>query len=246
MPVRRSRHNRSGASKGGGPNLNWADLLPPPPEHPPPTDIDSPPDSPTPSRYSNRSGNRSHYQTPQLLLSSRSPTSPHGSMRTPYNDRLPTPPRNLPLAEPDRRAISPKARDKLLQSPKGLADRRTQSPRNGGGALSPQRHRSDSPGQRSNSEQRNRAYSPRSSENERGPTPPVRAYKLVPINDVHEMHRHLSDTERGPTPPVRMFAIPSPASSPAPSRDEPIMDRACQSSLPSLINEHSHSPMAAR
>ena len=62
-----------------------------------------------------------------------------------------------------------------------------------------------------------RAYSPRAmSEPERGPTPPVRAYKLVPINEPtqnpqepQQQRTHYSDTE-APMPPQR-HSPPSPA-----------------------------------
>lgn len=47
-PLRRMRQPqvRAQIPRPTGPVLNFADMLPPPPEHPPPTDIDSPPDTP--------------------------------------------------------------------------------------------------------------------------------------------------------------------------------------------------------
>ncbi len=68
----------------------------------------------------------------------------------------------------------------------------------------------------------------------RGPTPPIRAYKLVPING-NELHRHYSDTEGAPVPPLRMLS--SQHNPPSPAPDDPMMDRGIQSSLPSLSNE---------
>ena len=99
-----------------------------------------------------------------------------------------------------------------------------------------------------------RAYSPRAmSEPERGPTPPIRAYKLVPIRDsaANEVHRHYSDTEGAPAPPLRMMSNnshageepPSPAPEDMPQGHglgnlvDPTRDCAIQSSLPSLANE---------
>lgn len=92
-----------------------------------------------------------------------------------------------------------------------------------------------------------RAYSPRAmSEPERGPTPPIRAYKLVPIRDPNEaqQQRHYSDTEGAPVPPLRMM-VPHMEEPPSPAPQDDYgqhelglgMDRGIQSSLPSLASE---------
>lgn len=48
MPVERNKYSKIGACsicmQGKQPMFNWAELLPPPPEHPPPSDLGSPPD----------------------------------------------------------------------------------------------------------------------------------------------------------------------------------------------------------
>ena len=69
------------------------------------------------------------------------------------------------------------------------------------------------------------------SEPERGPTPPVRGYKLVPIHDT-EIPKHYSDNECTPQPAMRM-SLHTP---PSPAPEDPMMDRGIQSSLPSLAN----------
>ena len=208
-------------------------FLPPPPEHPPPSDIGTPPDSPINSRngsvcYAMPHGRRPvHYATDH-----GTPMKDHmGGFVPPYSDnehqpgkinRCFSPPRSLndhpndgnPNGNsPPNRPPSPKCR---TMSPRAHADMR--------------------------------AYSPRAmSEPERGPTPPVRAYKLIPLKGHPEYPRHYSDTEGAPVPPLRMMSHnpPSPAPDdplldPRDGRDsplDPMMDRAIQSSLPSLASE---------
>ena len=172
-------------------------FLPPPPEHPPPSDIGTPPDSPTnmragsPTRYNNDRGG--HYQ--------RAPQhAPRGYGDYPTDSRCGgNKGHNHDNRSHNERAASPKFR-----------------------TMSPHTHHDM------------RAYSPRAmSEPERGPTPPVRAYKLVPIRD-GEVYRHYSDTEGAPVPPLRMTMPHSP---PSPAPEDPMMDRGIQSSLPSLVGE---------
>jgi hypothetical protein len=147
--------------------------LPPPPEQPPPSDIGSPPDSPTPRprRMAPRGGNGVYSDSGHGRGGGGGGGHPQGAS----------------------------------------AACRTMSPR-------------------MQAEMTARAYSPRAmSEPERGPTPPVRAYKLVPINEPgpmagnaatlggvgahhhhhHHQRSHYSDTE-APLPPQR-HSPPSPA-----------------------------------
>ncbi|XP_074652332.1 roundabout homolog 2-like isoform X2 [Tubulanus polymorphus] len=199
------------------PVLNFADFLPPPPEHPPPSDVGTPPDSPThqrcespATRFNDR--NRAMQRSP---ISSQSRT---GSYRCPQ-DRLPTPPRNM--SENDRRSLSPKGRN----WPQDYNDpRRTQSPRN------------------YNDGTANRVQSPRNPNNymncENGGTcnsGPYRGYKVLPTD---ECPRRMSDTERGPSRGM-YAAIPQHV-----SPEGALMDRGIQSSLPSIASECMHSPQA--
>ena len=182
-------------------------FLPPPPDHPPPSDIGTPPDSPTALRYNPERGLGAHpiqHQSPHTVYSDNGAYTPrtHRGVHHAYNNH-----NHHNYQDPNNRC-------------------RTMSPRGGD--------------QRNSgvSSRDSRAYSPRAmSEPERGPTPPVRAYKLVPIRDNHhhnELHRHYSDTEGAPAPPLRMLVPHTP---PSPAPDDPMMDRGIQSSLPSLINE---------
>ena len=103
-----------------------------------------------------------------------------------------------------------------------------------------------------------RAYSPRAMSEPECPPPPRRQYKLVPLTDQEmdliQQQRHLSDTEGAPLPPLRgMMGVnhhhnqpPSPAPNDCLLQDYqdypglvggPMMDSACQSSLPSLVSE---------
>lgn len=127
-------------------------------------------------------------------------------------------------------------------SPRSLTERRTQSPRGGGNDPGEQQYSPPNPNRPPSPKCRtmsplshmdSRAYSPRAmSEPERGPTPPVRAYKLIPLKD-HDLQRHYSDGESAPMPPIRMIGH----NPPSPAPEDPMMDRACQSSLPSLVSE---------
>ena len=206
-------------------------FLPPPPEHPPPppSDIGTPPDSPTlnhaPSPYG-RHG-RPHAGVPQTH---------HYHHHHHHPDR----------ANPRTVSSDSEQRGMKAQHPYHLHHTDPHGHHLTGGGVP--HNRSTSPGSRCRTMSPRaqqgggdcrapdpRAYSPRAmSEPERGPTPPVRAYKLVPIRD-NELIRHYSDTEGAPVPPLRML-LPHTPPSPAPP-DDPMMDRGIQSSLPSLVNE---------
>ncbi len=203
-------------------------FLPPPPEHPPPSDVGTPPDSPT-------------------MMSRRGP--PH-TMAGYYSDHK--------SPYPEYAAAGHYNSDggdyHLASHDMGSMDYRGSG--GGGGVTYPRGMYSDSGEQRMHHPQQmvqhnlppspkfrtmsprmqqdSRAYSPRAmSEPERGPTPPVRAYKLVPIRDDEIVHRHYSDTEGNPAPPMRMMVPHTP---PSPAPEDPMMDRGIQSSLPSLAN----------
>ena len=242
---------------------NWADLLPPPPEHPPPSDIGTPPDSPTntlrcdsqaSSRYSDHSCQRNgHGASPMSPANNVVPGS-FNSLRTPVNDKLPAPPRNLPLSDSEQRSHSP---NKRAFSPRTLNEHRTRSPRtNPNMGVEAQRHspqtRSHSPSSYQGScPHPGKMYPARGvvSDSERGPTPPVRGYRLIPLRDPDQGLNHPGMCEgemcAPPMPPVR-GAMNICASDMDDPEMEPLMDRACQSSLPSLINENVHASPNAR
>ena len=191
--------------------LNFADMLPPPPEHPPPSEVGSPPGTPPTSRHSHNVSDREsiHYHNAPQIVTLSNKGSIH-SLRAPVFDVG-----HIMLSDSER---APNCIYKEAQALNG-----------GNGSNSPH-YRSLSP------TANQRVMSQRcSSDAESGP---IRAYKLVPLNE-HELAKHYSDTERGPTPPVRMLLHMSEngAAVVAEDMEDPVMDRACQSSLPSLINE---------
>ena len=194
-------------------------FLPPPPEHPPPSDIGTPPDSPrasfiSPSGYDS---NRAFRPYPQRAEGScYAPRSDYSD-----NDRY--------QRSHDNRPYHPRqnsGNDNRINTDSIGSHNRVGSPKSNG--LSP--NMSHYALQNQNDP---RTYSPRAvSEPERGPTPPVRAYKLVPIRDNHQAY---SDTDGAPVPPLRMLSGGHSPPSPAPL--DPMMDCGVQSSLPSLENE---------
>ena len=220
-------------------------FLPPPPEHPPPSDIGTPPDSPTNqrasppmSRMSDCSGRYGHVPMRNPMMHSSDHMASHDDPGqfllhnpVPYSDsEYGTRTANC---HPDHRAFSPRSSsERRTQSPRGCAA----GPGDGAAPQQSPPNRAPSPKCRTMSPRTHlnmRAYSPRAmSEPERGPTPPVRAYKLIPLKD-HELQRHYSDGEAAPMPPIRMIGH----NPPSPAPEDPMMDRACQSSLPSLVSE---------
>lgn len=74
MPVRRSVKGTKQVCPAPGkqPMVNWAELLPPPPEHPPPSEMGSPTDSPMNSLQRHHH----HLQDGQRFAENRSPISP--------------------------------------------------------------------------------------------------------------------------------------------------------------------------
>ncbi|XP_064651159.1 roundabout homolog 2-like isoform X2 [Lineus longissimus] len=211
MPVRRTNMHMAMRN----PVLNFADLLPPPPENPPPSDIGTPPDSPTrgmsPTKFEH------NYRVPMPQSQQRQAMNAY---RSPH-DRLPTPPRNLPLSDNERRSMSPR------NQPYNIDERRTQSPRND---LS---NRVQSPKQRCQSPRGyNDKYQIRGASDPEGPMPPRGGFKVLPTD--HD-HRFMSDSEVR-TPRLYPQLPPSPTNGVS-------MDRAIQSSLPSLVSEPIHSPV---
>lgn len=216
--------------------MNWAELLPPPPEHPPPSDIGTPPDSPRNSqRYSDRSTNRN--------VINHSPCSPISkisacSCPVPHN-QTPVPGWNMPAYSDNdcHQCQSPKYYDTRPYSPQQqYSEIRTHSPRQDtwgplprtigcvhGARPLPVDYRTCP----------NRTY--HSDQEKMMPMgPALQGYKIRTPQESE--YQFLSDTERGPTPPVRLCAAPGMQGVP----DGHCMDRACQSSLPSLASECIH------
>lgn len=199
-------------------------FLPPPPEHPPPSDIGTPPDSPRASFVSPSSGydsNRGFRPYPRRGAHEGACYAP----RSDYSDND----RHQGSRPHEGRPHHPRH-----GSEHRLANTDTMGSHNRGS--SPKSKDALSPNMSHYALQNDpRSYSPRAvSEPERGPTPPVRAYKLVPIRD-NDIHRAYSDTDGAPVPPLRMLSGGHSPPSPAPL--DPMMDRGVQSSLPSLANE---------
>ena len=210
-------------------------FLPPPPEHPPPSDIGTPPDSPD-------------HNPANMGRSSLRGSAPYahlrGSQGPSYSDGE--------YQQPGYSVIQQQQTQPLLGQ---------QTPMNKCRTMSPHSHVLEMA--------RNGAYSPvrAMSEPERGPTPPVRGYKLVPIGADETPHQHpnsnipyqhlpqhASDNEANGIPQMHMYANHTPPSPAPPHQDHQALDRygrmipdestylmdtGCQSSLPSLNNHQS-------
>ena len=241
--------NRSGFAGSQQPVL----FLPPPPEHPPPSDIGTPPDSPT--------SDPRHAMLPHGGRSSLRGTAPYSHLRgsngPSYSDGE-YQQHNMPMSAMHQQ----QQQQPLLTQQQQQQQCRTMSPRS---------HVIDNV----------RAYSPvrAMSEPERGPTPPVRAYKLVPLSgdemavasqngaiQYQHLPHHISDNESGMVP-IHMYTGHTPPS-PAPQDHlngghplhmhpqshphggmlvigedgAPMMDNGCQPSLPSLEQQSSMQP----
>ena len=226
-------------------------FLPPPPEHPPPSDIGTPPDSP-PNDRRGMAGGVPHPFPGGLMMT--------GSLRnTPHDNGLPSYHQVVPHSDSEyaahpsmhNRSYSPSQRGRTVNHmPNGNVpmmgdDSRCRT-------MSPAAHLE-------------RAYSPRAMSEPECPAPPRRHYKLVPLTDQEleavYIQRHLSDTEGAPMPPLRGMSNhhpqpPSPAPEDALLQDYqngvmdypggPMMDSACQSSLPSLVSECAGTPGRTR
>ncbi|KAL5019774.1 hypothetical protein ScPMuIL_002666 [Solemya velum] len=221
--------------------VNWAELLPPPPEHPPPSDIGTPPDSPRNSlRYSDRTMNRN--------VINNSPCSPISkisacSCPVPHN-QTPVSGWNMPAySDSDyHRCQSPKYYDTRPYSPQQqYSEIRTHSPRQDTWGPLPRTIGCVHGARPMPADYRtcpNRTY--HSDQEKIMPMgPALQGYKIRTPQESE--YQFLSDTERGPTPPVRLCAAPGMQGVP----DGHCMDRACQSSLPSLASECVHSPVYA-
>lgn len=208
--------------KGPGPIL----FLPPPPEHPPPdTDAGSPPDSPTPLRRG--------------AVPRQCPGSP--GYRRHHTNSLRTNP-HLPMAggdglvqahpanTPQRQLYSDGENYSAVTQPL-LAHARMPDEPPHGHTMAPRTYVTDM----------RECYSPRAmSEPERGPTPPIRGYKLVPIHGDEPIametgaapggnHRHFSsDTEGAQPPPLRGLYTQGHDSPPSPAPRDVCQDYAAQ------------------
>ncbi|CAG5123971.1 unnamed protein product, partial [Candidula unifasciata] len=76
MPVKRNKYSKIGScsscGQGKQPMVNWAELLPPPPEHPPPSELGSPPDHSVDSSLHRINSNVAETR----FMDNRSPMSP--------------------------------------------------------------------------------------------------------------------------------------------------------------------------
>ncbi|XP_048254248.1 roundabout homolog 2-like isoform X2 [Haliotis rufescens] len=236
MPVKRTKKGAKPCCQGKQAMVNWAELLPPPPEHPPPSDIGTPPESPM---------NTLNRMERQRQMNNRSPLSPVSkisacSCPVPH-DRMPANIRCVPYSDTEF-GTQPRMHDCRPYSPKQLNNnrQRTQSPTHDGrgqsprGFMYPPCHGAPNDChiylQRPYHSDAERTHMPMQAY---GPTS-LHGYKIKQMeNDL----RHLSDPEQGPLPPSRM------CSHSLSSGENPLMDRACQSSLPSLASECMHSPV---
>ncbi|XP_041372950.1 roundabout homolog 2-like isoform X3 [Gigantopelta aegis] len=241
MPVKRSHRNHKHCC---GPNktmVNWAELLPPPPEHPPPSDLGTPPDSPMNTLNRHRHANNGSPLSPVSKISACSCPAPH--------DRMPQNIRCVPYSDAEFSTQPRMHHECRPYSPKQL--NRSRSPAHDGQGQYPAPHGMNchmvGPGDCSGGG----IYPQRMchSDAERvvykmghGYTPiSLHGYK---IGQLESDLRQLSDPERGGAAPPRgmcVHGVPSDGSGGG-GGGGPSMDRACQSSLPSLSSECINSP----
>lgn len=237
MPIRRKMHRGMKQQSLKQPVVNWAELLPPPPEHPPPpSEMGTPPDSPS-HQMRCVSPRSQSVNRPVMNRSPLSPVSKSSLHSYPQMvDWSQIQPRTMSYSDSEYRPYSPGFQDPRPFSPKTLqCDRRTPlrpSPDMRG--LNPKAMEAIySQAQRPVVDYRGYPAFYPGDPGQIGPAPPMRGTKFgLPEGE----YRYMSDTERGPTPPIR-----SQCSSMVGSQDGPLMDRACQSSLPSLAGESVHS-----
>jgi len=190
-------------------------FLPPPPEHPPPSEVTSSAESPTGNPGNNACYSMPHGRPPVHYKPEHSTMPPHstvqdirnmcnnGGVMPPHSDGEYHPPGEYHQPGVVRANFSPH----LFSEARTRSLRGTDPPITQTSCSSPSEPTPPSPKCRTVSPKAVRAYSPRAmSEPERGPTPPVRAYKLVPLSAHTEFPRHYSDTEGASVPPLRMLA----------------------------------------
>ena len=249
MPVKRS--HRSSHKHCCVPNknmVNWAELLPPPPEHPPPSDLGSPPDSPMNTLNRHRHANNGSPLSPVSKLSACSCPAPHDRMPqnircVPYSDvEYGTQPR----LHHECRAYSPKQLNRGRSPgcdgqyppphppPHGANCHLVGPPPDcvgvggGGGMMYPQQQRMCHSDAERVVYKMGHGYTPIS----------LHGYK---IGQLESDLKQLSDPERGGGAPTQRGGVCM-HGVPMATDGGPSMDRACQSSLPSLSSECINSP----
>lgn len=228
MPIKRGRRlYKPCGTLGKQPMVNWAELLPPPPEHPPPCEMMSPTDSPVNTLH--RNPNVQSMSGGGLI----SPVSKISACSCPVQySQGPYIARNNIYSDTEQSKYA-KIRDTHPYSTKTLSELRTQSPRGDLRAYSP---RTTGCIQQSTC----LGHTPRCCHSDCEQSiygPSLKGYRLP--SEAEGDYRYISsDPERGPTPPVRMHSTNM-----VDLIDGPHMDRACQSSLPSLANECMQSPL---
>lgn len=218
--------------------VNWAEFLPPPPEHPPPSEVGTSSDSPANSiQYAEVNPNRNS--------ANRSPLSPVSKISScscpvPHN-MTPVSGWNMPAYSDTgcARCYSPKYFDSLPYPHQQYNMlQRAQSPRQ------------DTWGQRTIAcshptrgtpvDYRTCGNRPCHSDQEQCQLPPLNSYRITQPPREGEICQFTSDNERGGVLPPQMTMC---SGSNFHGPDGACMDRACQSSLPSLASECIHSPM---
>ncbi|ESO88452.1 hypothetical protein LOTGIDRAFT_165578 [Lottia gigantea] len=219
MPVKRNRKMQRQGYPGKQPMVNWSELLPPPPEHPPPSDVGSPPESPMNTLHrlerqaAHRHDNNHSPISPVSKISACSCPVPH--------DRMPPNIRNVPYSDNEFGMHSPRIHECRPYSPKQLNTRRTHSPVQDG-RISP-----------------SKGYYP----------PCHHVGDKNDYNNIYPSRNYYSDIE-GRGGGMMGGSVYTPASLQGYHIDNRIcsqcapegvsIDRACQSSLPSLASECVH------
>ena len=212
--------------------------LPPPPEHPPPSDIGSPPDSPTDCKRRGDQVKRSNAPNRRSpLLRSQTLGCDSSNQQQSYID-CGQQDRSRPLRDlADRRGplYDPVDRSGPLYD---SIDRCRPFDSNKSGYQSATNDDSQSPNSFNDvvadrndlhrgiaGSARSGVYSPRAmSEPEYGPSSTLCGYRLIPIAD-NELHKHFSDTDGALVQPHHMN-VSHEYSPPSPAPEDPVMHRA--------------------
>lgn len=228
--------------------VNWAEFLPPPPEHPPPGEMGHPINL----NMSEHPGNNLEYAevSSERAGGTRSPISPMSKISScscpvPHNNGGQMPNWNVPAYSDNGcvRCSSPKYCESWHYNPThySVIQQRTQSPRNGDtwGQRTIACMHPSSRGTPVDMRCGTRTYH---SDQEQGPLPPLQNYKIAQGPKEVECYQCLSDSDRGSGGYHTLHGCMM-NSIHGGSDVGPSMDRACQSSLPSVANECIHPAM---
>ncbi|KAK6168335.1 hypothetical protein SNE40_020892 [Patella caerulea] len=226
MPVKRNQKVPKHMYQGKQGMVNWSELLPPPPEHPPPSDLGSPSESPINTlqrleRQAYRQNNDRSPISPVSKISACSCPVPH--------DRMPTNIRNVAYSDNEFGMHSPRMHECRPYSPKQLNSRQTRSPVHDGRMSPSKMYNYEACHHMADKNDYNNVYLPLSFYNDNDNRNGVMGASVFTPAALQGYHVE---------PNSRMCTQCS--------QDGVSVDRACQSSLPSLASECVHSNYQSR